>query len=134
MLRINWWARKVASLPAELLPFASVDSFGFFSVPSPKELLAASVVICQCFLAGCLRDESFFAKDAVNFTNNWKHKHFTDVFVDEVSQAMEFEVLVPLLSVSLFSIPPRLQRSVSNEFYLPVPRKSFASFLYHTSS
>jgi len=99
---MNWWARKVASLPAELLPFASVDHFGFFSVPSPKELLAASVVICQCFLAGCLRDEGFFTKDAVcNLANNWMEKHFTDVFVDEVSQAMEFEVLVPLLSVGL---------------------------------
>ena len=95
MLRINWWARKVASLPAELLPFASVNQLGFFSFPSPAEIKEASVVLCQCFVAGCLDD---IIKDA---SNGWMSEHFNYAFVDEVSQAMEFEVMVPLLKVRL---------------------------------
>lgn len=94
LLRINWWARKLASLPAELLPFCSISSTGYFLLPRVAEMRVASVIVCQCFMAGCLELQQ----------RGWMNDHFTHVFVDETSQAMETEILVPLTMVSHNSV------------------------------
>jgi hypothetical protein len=91
LLRVNWWARKLASLPVELLPVSTMNSKGFFVLPKITEMRQASVIICQCFVAGVLEMEP-------NSTN-WLKSHFTHVFVDETSQAMETEIMVPLSMV-----------------------------------
>lgn len=91
MLRINWWSRIPASLPPELLSCTPSNNAGFFAVPSSSDIKEASVVVCQCFVAGCLGLGSS--------ENDWMQKHFTHLFVDESSQSLECEALVPILSV-----------------------------------
>ena len=94
LLRINWWSRKASSLPPELLQCTPMNSDGIFVIPPKERVLAASVLVCQCFVAGCLDlGDPFFSIE----------NHFTHLFIDETSQAMECEALVPLLKVSLFN-------------------------------
>uniref|UniRef100_A0A7S2PN77 RNA helicase n=1 Tax=Leptocylindrus danicus TaxID=163516 RepID=A0A7S2PN77_9STRA len=53
--------------------------------------MEASVVVCQCFVAGCLGLGSS--------ENDWMQNHFTHLFVDESSQSFECEALVSVLAV-----------------------------------
>lgn len=92
-LRINWWSRNPASLPPTLLSCSRMDAKGFFRMPSQEEICEVNVVICQCFVAGCLELET-------PENRSWMDEHFTHVFIDESSQSFEFESLIPLLKVS----------------------------------
>ena len=78
ILRINWISRNPASLPPMLLSCSPMDSNGFFYIPPVKQMQEVSVIICQCFVAGCL--------DFENSTGPWLDKHFTHSFIDESSQ------------------------------------------------
>jgi hypothetical protein len=78
ILRINWVSRNPASLPPVLLGCSPMDMSGFFMLPSPKRIQEVSVVICQCFVAGCLELELS--------QGPWIDKHFTHCFIDESSQ------------------------------------------------
>jgi len=91
MLRVNWWSRNPASLPPELLRCTPSNQAGFFAIPSASEIMEASIVVCQCFVAGCLGLGSS--------ENDWMRNHFTHLFVDESSQSFECEALVPVLAV-----------------------------------
>ena len=89
ILRVNWWSRHPSSLPPDLLQVSSTNPSGFFTLPSEQEMKSASVIICQCFVTfsleiGCVP---------------WMADHFTHVFIDECSQSLEYEALVPLLKV-----------------------------------
>ncbi len=91
MLRVNWWSRNPASLPPDLLSCSpSEASSGLFTLPSMNEMLDANIIICQCFVAGCLE---------VGSNMNWMERHFSHVFIDESSQSFEYESLIPLLKV-----------------------------------
>jgi helicase MOV-10 len=90
--RVNWWSRNPASLPPNLLGCSSMDKSGFFVLPSQEEISNASVIICQCFVAGCL-------DIGIAESESWMEKHFTHVFIDESSQSFEFESLIPLMKV-----------------------------------
>jgi len=87
LLRVNYYSRKVESLPPVLLQCSTLDEGGIFAMPLFHEIKAASVIICQCFVSGCLPASSRLKS------------HFTHLFIDESSQAMECEALVPLLAV-----------------------------------
>ena len=80
MLRVNWVSRNPASLPPELYSCSPMDKSGFFKFPVTKRLQEVSVIICQCFVAGCLELETEFK------TGPWMSKHFTHCFIDESSQ------------------------------------------------
>ena len=90
--RVNWWSRNPSSLPPELLGCSSMNEEGFFVIPSQEEIKGASVIVCQCFVAGCL-DLEFTQK------KTWMSNHFTHAFIDESSQSFEFESLIPLFKV-----------------------------------
>ena len=90
--RVNWWSRNPSSLPPALLPCSTMNESGFFVIPSQQDLQEASVIVCQCFVAGCLELGS---KEEVP----WMRDHFSHVFIDESSQSFEFESLIPLLNV-----------------------------------
>lgn len=92
LIRLNWWFRKVASVAPSLLSVCPMDNHGagLFTVPNLQTLTNVSVIICQCFVAECL--------DLVG-RNGWTKKHFTHLFIDETSQAMECEALVPICKV-----------------------------------
>lgn len=92
LMRVNWYGRNPASLPPQLLSVSPSNSEGVFMVPSEAVVRQASVVICRCFVAGCLEYGPSMHK-------SWVESHFTHVFIDECSQAMEVEALVPLLMV-----------------------------------
>ena len=92
ILRVNWWSRNPDSLPPSLLSCSAMDKDGFFYMPSKEEIMSASVVICQCFVAGCL-------EIGTPTSRLWMENHFTHVFVDESSQSFEFESLIPLFKV-----------------------------------
>ena len=101
LLRINWWSRNPASLPPVLLSCTPMNELGSFVLPSQVEMQAASVIICQCFVAGCL---DIGAQKDANISSKarqkpWMDTHFTHVFIDESSQSFEFESLIPLLKV-----------------------------------
>jgi len=76
--RINWVSRNPASLPPILLSCSYMNESGFFYIPSVLEIQKASVVICQCFVAGC------FELD--NPAHLWMKEHFSYCFIDESSQ------------------------------------------------
>jgi hypothetical protein len=91
--RVNWWSRNPASLPPALLECSSMDDSGIFVLPSEEEMKDASLIICQCSVAGCL--------DNVNTNKgSWMDGHFTHVFINESSQSFEFESLIPLMKVN----------------------------------
>jgi len=91
-MRLNWWSRNPASLPPSLLSCSRMDGNGFFCMPTAEEILDMNVVICQCFVAGCLELGTPESK-------SWMDKHFTHIFIDESSQSFEFESLIPLFKV-----------------------------------
>ena len=92
IIRVNWWSRNPASLPPVLLPSSRMDESGFFVLPSQAEMEEASIIICQCFVAGCL-------DVGCSTSKTWMADHFTHTFIDESSQSYEFESLIPLLKV-----------------------------------
>lgn len=92
ILRVNWWSRSLDSVPPVLLSISPMNDSGVFIIPTKKDLMEVSVVICQCFVAGCLNVGGDSEK-------NWLENHFTHAFIDESSQSFEFESLIPLFNV-----------------------------------
>jgi helicase MOV-10 len=88
LLRINWWSRKLASVKPEILPHCPMDeASGLFTVPDVAEMIKADIVLCQCIVAECLE---------LAGPPGWTKGHFSHLFIDECSQAMECETLVPI--------------------------------------
>ena len=82
----------MASVKPELLSSCPMDAVGgVFTVPSSDELRAADVIVCQCFVAESLE---------LAGPRGWTKVHFTHLFIDETSQAMECEALIPMTKVS----------------------------------
>lgn len=78
LLRLNWWQRSIASLPAQLLPYSYCIS-NVFDIPTIEQLISYQVIICNCGTAGIFQSIKEFPC-------------FDAVFVDEASQAIEAEV------------------------------------------
>lgn len=92
LLRINWWSRKLASVKPELLSSCPMsETGGMFIIPGVDKLREARVIVCQCFVAECLE---------LAGPTGWTRNCVSHVFIDETSQAMECEALVPLLKLS----------------------------------
>lgn len=91
LLRLNWWQRSIASLPAPLLPYSYYIN-NVFDIPSIELLISYQVIVCNCGTAGIFQSIKEFPR-------------FDAVFVDEASQAIEAEVskLVSSLVGSLVS-------------------------------
>ena len=92
IVRVHWWSRSIDSIPPVLLSCSPINDSGAFIIPPKEELMDACVVVCQCFVAGCLHTGG-------NSENNWLQRHFTHAFIDESSQSFEFESLIPLINV-----------------------------------
>jgi helicase MOV-10 len=91
ILRVNWWSRNPASLPPILLSCSPTERMsGLFKMPTAAQIQDSSIIICQCFVAGCLE---------IGSHTPWMENHFTHVFIDESSQSLEYESLIPLLKV-----------------------------------
>jgi len=95
ILRINWWCRNRMSLPINLYQCSPFDSMDCFKIPDASEIREASIIVCECLVAGCLD---------LGSEDEWMKRHFTHVFIDENSQGFEFETLIPLLKVK-FNFP-----------------------------
>jgi len=78
LLRLNWWQRSIASLPAQLLPYSYCIS-DVFDIPNIELLISYQVIVCNCGTAGIFQSIQEFSR-------------FDAVFVDEASQAIEAEV------------------------------------------
>jgi len=100
LLRINWWSRKVASVKPELLSSCPMNSSGVFTIPEYPTLKKAGIVVCQCFVAECLE----LVGPAGWMKQVMPNNGFTHLFIDETSQAMECEALVPMLKVNFCSL------------------------------
>ena len=81
----------MASVKPALLSSCPMDKTGgIFAIPDSAALRKASVIVCQCFVAECLE---------LAGPLRWTEGHFSHLFIDETSQAMECEALVPLMKV-----------------------------------
>ncbi|CAM9330439.1 unnamed protein product, partial [Hapterophycus canaliculatus] len=82
LIRLNWWQRLTAGVHPNILSYCPQDNnHGMFVPPST---ITHQVVVCTCGTAGML---SMLGVDDT---------YFTHIFVDESSNAMETELLVPL--------------------------------------
>lgn len=81
MLRFNWWQRTVASVHSDILIYTYQTDNGFFDIPRPDLMSQFKIIVSTCGTAGILRGITDL---------------FDVVIVDESSQALEAEVLVPI--------------------------------------
>ena len=85
----------MASVKPEILSHCPMDeTSGLFTVPVMAEIKGADIVVCQCIVAECLE---------LAGPRGWTKGHFSHLFIDECSQAMECETLVPIAKVSRLS-------------------------------
>ena len=78
------------SLLINLYQCSPFDSMDCFKISNTSEIRKASIIVCECLVAGCLD---------LGSEDEWMKHHFTHVFIDENSQGFEFETLIPLLKV-----------------------------------
>ena len=83
LIRICNWKRKPEALPIELSQYTQTDSKGYFVLPNLSDIVSKFVICCTCVTAGAMAAKGF----AIDFTH---------IIVDEASQAMEPEILLPL--------------------------------------
>jgi len=89
MLRLNWYHRKVESVLLQLLGYCSQDKeTGAFVVPPVSQLREFRVIVCTCMSAVLLTAAGL------------EPDHFTHLFIDEASQALLPESLMPLAAVA----------------------------------
>lgn len=89
LLRLNWFQRRLESIKPALLKYSIWDSqAGLFSLPAenPNSILTHQVIVCTCATSGML---ALLQRPGEVIT-------FSHIFVDESSQALQPEVLVPL--------------------------------------
>lgn len=92
LFRLNWYSRRFESLKVALLPYSCWDAeAGLFSLPEDPDpytfVRSRQVVVCTCAASGLL---------ALLRRPGEPPLAFTHVFVDESSQALQPEILVPL--------------------------------------
>lgn len=92
LFRLNWYSRRFESLKIALLPYSCWDAgAGLFSLPVDPDpygfVQRCKVVVCTCAASGLL---------ALLRRPGEAPLEFTHVFVDESSQALQPEILVPL--------------------------------------
>lgn len=84
LARLNSPQRLPASVPVDVQGLCLQDMHGTFFVPGAADVQEYAAVVTTCQGAGLLR------------TAGVPHGHFTHIFIDEASQAMEPETLVAL--------------------------------------
>ena len=108
MYRLNSQTRNVEDVHAQLLRYCTVDpAVNTFSVPSREALLAERVTICTCAATRmllevgvpcsatpCIAKGAAFLQELVEADG--RMMHYTHVLIDEASQALEPEMLLPL--------------------------------------
>lgn len=92
LFRLNWYSRRFESLKIALLPYSCWDAeAGLFSLPEDPDpytfVRSRQVVVCICAASGLLPLLRRPGEPPLAFTH---------VFVDESSQALQPEILVPL--------------------------------------
>eukprot|EP01035_Chromulina_nebulosa_P018484 gene18484-24197_t len=83
LFRLNWWQRHPDSLKTELISYSHKSGYLFDTLPN-HELISYSIIVCTCGSAGALLNN-----------NNKITPLFDLVVIDEVSQAVESEALIP---------------------------------------
>lgn len=118
MFRLFDSDRPVETVPVHLLAYCrQCPMTGTFALPSAKELLKFSIIVCTCsdahllYRAGltnaqlrtrrrCFKTYMDRATEECNLTGcvigGVDEPHFTHLFIDEVAQATEPETLIPL--------------------------------------
>ena len=90
LFRLNWWQRIKASIPIQLLPYC-YENDGLFDIPLDGNYVvnlgAYQVIVCTCGTVG-----SLLYSDSINT----KPITFDVVIIDEASQALEPEVVIPV--------------------------------------
>jgi superfamily I DNA and/or RNA helicase len=88
LLRLNSFSRHTA-IPSNVQAYCTTDSStGMFILPSLSELINYSIIITTTVVSGILFDIQF------------PTSHFTHLFVDECSQALEAELFIPFCLLS----------------------------------
>jgi hypothetical protein len=92
LFRLNWYSRRFESMKVSLLSYSCWDSeAGAFSLPNDPDPLTfiqqRQVVVCTCAASGLLALVRRPGRPPLSFSH---------IFVDESSQALQPEVLVPL--------------------------------------
>ena len=111
LLRLNAQTRGVDFIKGELLKYCAIDrATGLFKIPDHERLCGARIIFCTCATAHLLVEAgipSVHAPEGVGAggapytadvadTATSGRRHFTHIFVDEASQALEPEILLPL--------------------------------------
>ncbi|GAB5032169.1 rna helicase [Nannochloropsis oceanica] len=90
LFRLNWYQRLTASMKPALLRYSCWDpSSSLFSLPAndPCSILARQVIVSTCATSGILSLLQRPGQPLISFTH---------ILVDEASQALQPEVMVPL--------------------------------------
>ena len=111
LLRLNAQTRGVDFIKGELLKYCAIDrATGLFKIPDHERLCGARIIFCTCATAHLLVEAGIpsvhapegvgaggapYAGKKLHFTHEGE-RHFTHIFVDEASQALEPEILLPL--------------------------------------
>jgi len=82
LFRLLWWQRSAAAA-SKVLSFSYKDEDDVFDLPPREVMMQFSVVISTCSISGCLGQDSVCDP-------------FDVVIIDEASQAIEAEAMVPI--------------------------------------
>jgi superfamily I DNA and/or RNA helicase len=82
LFRLNWWQRTTAAA-FKVLNFSYKNDVDVFDIPPRQDFMQFRIVVSTCSVAGCLINDSTCDP-------------FDVVIIDEISQAIEAEALVPV--------------------------------------
>ncbi|GJJ10625.1 hypothetical protein Clacol_004852 [Clathrus columnatus] len=88
LFRLNAASRAKKALPEGLLDYSRVNSEETFSIPPIRQLQEFRVIVSTCVSA------------SVPYAIGMARGHFTHIFVDEVGQACEPEVMIPIKTMA----------------------------------
>ena len=93
LCRLNWWQRSLASVHPSMHRYCCVRGGGTtFDIPDMQDLLRFQIIVCTSVAAGVF--QNLYLND-----QDYSTLQFDLVVIDEVSQATEAEVMVPLVCV-----------------------------------